>query len=125
MYAIRSLVGSDVKGVGPGLAELLQHQLLLDESAAEIMAGLQEAERFRLIRVDRGMPAGPTLGIPNELRNIAGVSIIEAGQEYLDKQFTKRSSVILIQGSRLPYGVRPLTFANPHNPHLIGSEWLE
>ncbi|WP_300074491.1 hypothetical protein [uncultured Ruegeria sp.] len=87
LHAIRDTVGSDVKGVGPELRSLLQHRLLVEQNPDEILFGIQEAERFELVRVDRGIPVGPRPGIPSkpaELQSIVSVNILEAGQVYLD-----------------------------------------
>ena len=87
LHAIRDIVGSDVKGVGPELGVLLQHKLLVEQSSVEVLSGIQEAERFHFVKVERGIPVGPRPGIPSKpagLQSIVSVNILEAGQAYLD-----------------------------------------
>ena len=73
IMAVREIEGPDVKGVGPDIEKLQAHKLMADLSEAQILAGAQQAERLGWIKMQAA------LGKP-----IIGVTILEAGQAYLD-----------------------------------------
>lgn len=73
IMAVRDIEGADVKGVGPDIEKLKANELMADLSDAQILAGAQQAERRGWIRLQAA------LGKP-----IIGVTILEAGQAYLD-----------------------------------------
>ena len=73
IMAVRDIEGADVKGVGPDIEKLKAHEFMADLSDAQILAGAQQAERLGWINLQ------VALGKP-----IIGVTILEAGQAYLD-----------------------------------------
>lgn len=73
IMAVRDIEGADVKGVGPDIDKLKAHEFMADFDDAQILSGAQQAERLGWIRLQAA------LGKP-----IIGVTILEAGQTYLD-----------------------------------------
>ena len=72
LVAIREKYGPDVKGVGPASLEETCKLAALDEDSTRDV--LSELEKFRFVSVTRGIG-----------NVIAGCSIQEAGQSYLDR----------------------------------------
>ena len=70
---VRDIEGADVKGVGPDIDKLKAHEFMSELTDAQILAGAKQAERLGWINLDAA------IGKP-----IIGVSILEAGQAYLD-----------------------------------------
>lgn len=73
IMAVRDIEGPDVKGVGPDIDKLKAHEFMSELTDAQILAGAKQAERLGWINLDAA------IGKP-----IIGVSILEAGQAYLD-----------------------------------------
>jgi|TARA_R110002126_G_C10490077_1_gene503496 hypothetical protein len=73
IMTVRNIEGADVKGVGPDIDTLKAHEFLADFDDAQILSGAQQAERRGWINLQAA------LGKP-----IIGVTILEAGQAYLD-----------------------------------------
>ena len=73
IWAVREIEGPDVKGVGPEIEKLKGHEFCADFDDAQILAGAQYAKRMGWIKLQSA------LGKP-----IIGVTILEAGQAYLD-----------------------------------------
>lgn len=86
LHAIREIVGPNVKGVGPDLPALLEHELMVEQDPYDVLRGIEQAERYGFVNVSRGF-GGPREGYPegpHELRSVLAVYILEAGQRYLD-----------------------------------------
>ena len=83
-YALREHEGSDVVGVGPDTATLIGLDRIAGKSGDALRAALDELESCGLIRISYCIG---TLrpGIPKELRDIAGVSILEPLQAMFDE----------------------------------------
>lgn len=73
IMTVRDIEGPDVKGVGPDIDKLKAHEFMAGLEDSQILAGAQQAERLGWIRLQAA------LGKP-----IIGVTILEAGQAYLD-----------------------------------------
>lgn len=73
IMAVREIEGADAKGVGPDFGKLKAHEFMADLTDAQILAGAQQAKRLGWINLEAA------IGQP-----IVGVSILEAGQAYLD-----------------------------------------
>jgi hypothetical protein len=73
IMAVRGIEGADVKGVGPDIDSLKAHEFMADFDDAQILAGAQQAERLGWINLQAAL-GKPTIG----------VTILEAGQAYLD-----------------------------------------
>lgn len=73
IMAVRDIEGADVEGVGPDIDKLKAHEFMADFDDAQILSGAQQAERLGWINLQAA------LGKP-----IIGVTILEAGQAYLD-----------------------------------------
>lgn len=82
-YAVRLHVGADVKGVGPDIATLLTLDLVAGKTPAAIRSALEELDRYGMFHVSYCIGV-PRPGVPNELRDIVGVSILEAMQQKFD-----------------------------------------
>jgi len=82
-YAVRLHEGADVKGVGPDTATLLSLERVSDKEPGAIRAALEELERYGMFRVSYCIGTDRP-GIPRELRDIAGVSIMEPMQQMFD-----------------------------------------
>lgn len=82
-YAVRLHEGADVKGVGPDTATLVTLERVAAKEPAAIRSALEELERYGLFRVSYCIGT-PRPGVPNALRDIAGVSILEPMQQMFD-----------------------------------------
>jgi len=82
-YAVRLHEGADVKGVGPDTVTLMTLDLIATKEPATIRAALEELERYGLFHVSYCIGT-PRPGVPRELRDIAGVSILEPMQQMFD-----------------------------------------
>lgn len=82
--AVRENVGSDVQGIGPDTAELVNLTAIKSLEGDEIRSAIMELEQFGLFHVSYCLGA-PRPGIPAQLRDIAGVSILERCQQLLDQ----------------------------------------
>lgn len=82
-YAVREHEGADVKGVGPDTATLITLERVVGKEPAAIRAALDELERYGLFRISYCIGTKRP-GVPSELRDIAGVSILEPMQQMFD-----------------------------------------
>jgi hypothetical protein len=82
-YAVRLREGADVKGVGPDIATLVTLDLVSTKEPAAIRSALDELDRSGMFHVSYCIGV-PRPGVPNELRDIAGVSILEPMQQMFD-----------------------------------------
>lgn len=73
ILTVREIEGPDVKGVGPDIDKLKAHEFMAEFEDAQILAGAKQAESLGWIRLQAAV------GKP-----IIGVTILEAGQAYLD-----------------------------------------
>ncbi|MCO1336515.1 hypothetical protein MO867_19465 [Microbulbifer sp. OS29] len=82
---LREELGSDVKGVGVETAELVN--LWGDYPPEDLQPTIKELERIGYIRVERTIPPQDRPGVAKEynLRNIVGIQITEALQQYMDR----------------------------------------
>jgi hypothetical protein len=82
-YAVRLYEGADVKGVGPDTALLLSLDRVAGKEPSAIRAALKELERYGMFHVSWCIGTDRP-GVPRELRDIAGVSILEPMQQMFD-----------------------------------------
>jgi hypothetical protein len=83
-YALRMVEGSDVVGVGPDIATLVQLDKVAGKSGSDIRIALNELQTCGLIRIS-GCIGTPREGVPKELRDVAKVSILEPLQQMFDE----------------------------------------
>lgn len=90
LLAIRLGLRTNAKVLAPSVSELCIHEFTKELSSADLLAGIEEAERFGLVCVNRaiwcahsGTPKRPT-----GLRAIISVSIGEPGVDYCDQLFS-------------------------------------
>jgi len=81
--AVRTLEGTDVKGVGPDIGTLVTLDGVKDKDPAAILAALGELEAYGYFRVSRCI-ASPRPGVPKELLGVAKVAILEPLQALFD-----------------------------------------
>ncbi len=78
---LRGYVGD--KNVGPAISEIVE--LFSDLGPGKLFDALKKLERAGFIRFDEGMRSSTLGKIPKELRNVAGLQVLEPLQEYFDK----------------------------------------
>ena len=78
---LRAHVGSDKIGVGPDTSQLVN--LLDDLGHNDLREALDELEDAGFIKIDSRLGA-PLPKIPNQFRDVAGVSVLEPLQAYFD-----------------------------------------
>ena len=79
---LRQSIGADKKGIGPDTRQLIE--LFSDLEPAELRAALDELSRIAFITLDTRM-AVPVDGIPEVFSDIAGITVQEPMQVFLDK----------------------------------------
>ena len=80
--ALREFVGPDRVGTGPDVPQLMSR--LPDLEPVAICNALIQLEFLAFITVSRGLPTTANGGVPEELRDIVGITVRERLQEYLD-----------------------------------------
>jgi hypothetical protein len=80
---LRSHVGSDKAGIGPGVDQLVK--LWGARDAARLRPAMDELEAIGFLKIDRRLGA-PQLGIDAHfsVQDVAGVQVADALQDYLD-----------------------------------------
>jgi hypothetical protein len=87
--AVRQFLTPDKQGIGPDIGQLLSLDGVKDMPPPDIARALDELNRYGYIDVIRGV-GERRQGIPEELRGIAGVTILEPLQQLLDSLELKR-----------------------------------
>ncbi len=80
---LREHVGADKKGIGPDTRQLVG--LFDDLDPGELRVALEELNRIGFINLEIRVGT-PVAGIPDEFRDVLGVTVLEAMQDYFDDQ---------------------------------------